>query len=178
MEAGFWFEPVTFESARLGDPLTREEMATIESIARTELGRAFAGLNLRFSDRGGARFRVRVVQDVRDERRQGAMSVAGSSRGVAGFGGTGVVNFSFMASGAVGYAPEDATRAELVAAIGRGVGRGAVHELTHQLLPRTPIHQSTDVRSYEYYSAARPEQYFGDMQWGPAWPLLVERVGR
>ena len=64
----------------------------------------------------------------------------------------------------------------MIDAIGRGVGRAAVHEFTHQLLPRVSIH-STNVRSYEYASAARPEQYFGDIQWDLALPLLQKRIG-
>ena len=64
----------------------------------------------------------------------------------------------------------------LIEAIGRGVGRAAVHEFTHQLLPRAAIH-SANIRSYEYTSAARPEQYFGDMQWDLALLLLQQRLG-
>ena len=67
--------------------------------------------------------------------------------------------------------------AALIAAIGRGLGRGAVHELTHQLLPKAPIHATRDPRSYEYRSAARPEQFFGDLRWDLARPLLQARFG-
>lgn len=65
----------------------------------------------------------------------------------------------------------------MIEAIGRGIGRAAVHEFTHQLLPTADVHDSTDVRSYEYASAARPEQYFGNMRWSLAWPLLHRRFG-
>ena len=75
-------------------------------------------------------------------------------------------------------APEQATRAAIVAAIGRGIGRTAVHEFTHQLLPQAPIHDSQDVRSYEYDSAARREQYFGEMHWALARPLLEARLAQ
>ena len=87
------------------------------------------------------------------------MGVAGQSRGIQGFGGSGAVSFDFLANGAMSYAPDDADRAALVAAIGRGVGRTAVHELTHQLLPTAPIHDSRDAQSYEFQSAARRAQY-------------------
>ena len=53
----------------------------------------------------------------------------------------------------------------------------AVHELTHQLLPQAPIHDRRDIRSYEYDSAARREQYFGEMRWDLARPLLMARLG-
>lgn len=59
-----------------------------------------------------------------------------------------------------------------------GIGRATVHEFVHQLLPTASIHDSTDVQSYEYASAARREQYFGEMHWDLAWPLLQERIGR
>ena len=75
------------------------------------------------------------------------------------------------------WAPDDADRAELVAAIGRGIGRTAVHEFTHQLLPTAPIHASRDDQSYEYQSAARRAQYYGPMRWDLAWPLLQQKIG-
>jgi hypothetical protein len=39
------------------------------------------------------------------------------------------------------------------------------------------IHHSTDIASYEFASAARREQYFGEMHWDLAWPLLQKRIG-
>ncbi len=176
VEAGFWFDPVTFESARLGGAITAEDRTTIESVARAELAHAFAGLPIRVSDRRDATYRLRVVQAVYDPRMRGRWGVAGASHAVPGLGGQGEVSFDFLAGGATARAPEDATRAEIVAAIGRGIGRTAVHEFTHQLLPQAPIHDSQDVRSYEYDSAARPEQYFGEMRWNLARPLLAARL--
>ncbi len=176
VEAGFWFELVTFESARLGGAITAEDRTTIETVARAELAHAFAGLPIRVSDRRDATYRLRVVQAVYDPRMRGRWGVAGASHAVPGLGGQGEVSFNFLAGGATARAPEDATRAEIVAAIGRGIGRTAVHEFTHQLLPQAPIHDSQDVRSYEYDSAARPEQYFGEMRWNLARPLLAARL--
>ena len=86
------------------------------------------------------------------------------------------MSFTFLASGAVGYAPSNADRASMIEAIGRGIGRSAVHEFTHQLLPTAPIHDSTDAQSYEYASAARSEQYYGELRWNLAWPLLQQRL--
>jgi len=105
------------------------------------------------------------------------VAIAGESRAIRGFGGVGAVSFFFLASGAVASAPDSADRAALVDAIGRGVGRAAVHEFVHQLLPLAPIHDSGDVQSYEYASASRREQYFGAMRWGPARPLLQRAYG-
>ena len=177
VEVGFWFERIVFDAPRLGGALTASDLDLIAVIAREELTRAFEGLRVTISDRRDASYRVRVVQQVRDARLRRVAHVAGESRAVAGFGGSGAVNFEMLASSAQAYAPPEAGRPALLAAIGRGVGRTAIHELTHQLLPQAPIHQSTDMASYEYASAARREQYYGDMRWSLAWPLLEQRLG-
>ena len=178
IEAGFWFEPVAFDSNRLGSPLTAAEIATIESVARAEMREAFRGLAISISGRRDARYTLAVVQEVRDLRFRRPVGVAGQSRGISGFGGSGSVSFDFLANGAMAWAPDDAGRGELVAAIGRGIGRTAVHEFTHQILPTAPIHASRDEESYEYQSAARRAQYFGAMRWDLAWPLLRQKLAR
>ena len=177
VEAGFWFDDVTFESSRLEGPLSAPEIRTIEAVAREELADAFRGLPIVFTDRRDARYTIRVEQQVLDPRFKRPVGVAGQSRGIVGFGGSGKVSFDFLANGAMSYAPDDADRATLVAAIGRGIGRTAVHEFTHQLLPTAPIHDSRDEESYEFRSAVRPAQYFGPMRWNLAWPLLRRRLG-
>jgi len=175
-EAGFWFEAVNYASPRLGSAITPGDLEAIEDVARSELARAFEGLHVTVSDRRDARYRVRVVQDLRDLRSRRIIRVAGESRAVSGFGGQGAVSFTFLASGAIAYAPDDAGRASMLEAIGRGIGRAAVHEFTHQFLPTAPIHDGTDIGSYEYESAARREQYFGELHWGLARPLLERRL--
>ena len=169
---------VPFSATELGGVLPASDLATIQRIARDEVQRAFAGLPVRFSNTRRGRYQVRVVQDVRDERFRREVRVAGQSRGMTGFGGQGSVSFSFMAGGAVVYSPAGAGRAEIVAAIGRGIGRAAVHEFAHQLLPHAPLHATTDRASYEFYSAARPQQFAGDMHWDLARPLLESRLAR
>jgi hypothetical protein len=175
--AGFWFESVSFHSDRIGGPLTPADLARIERVARNELAQAFHGLRITFSERRDARYRVQVVQELHDPRFARPRGGAGQSRAVDGFGGSGAVSFVFLASGAIRYAPSEAERQTIVEAIGRGIGRTAVHEFTHQLLPAAPIHDSTNVRSYEYASAARREHYDGEMEWDLARPLLEKRVG-
>ena len=177
VDLGLWFETVTFESNRLGTPLTPGELATIDSVARQELRHAFNGLPITISDRRDARYTLRVAQEVLDLRFRRAVGVAGQSRGITGVGGSGSVSFDFLANGAMAWAPEEAGRAELVAAIGRGIGRTAVHEFTHQMLPTAPIHDSRDDESYEFASAARRAQYVGPMRWNLAWPLLARQLG-
>jgi hypothetical protein len=176
VDAGLWFEEVAFDSARLGGPLTATEIAAIEAVARAELREAFRGLPISVSDRRDARYTLRVVQEVRDLRFRRPVGVAGASRGITGFGGSGSVSFDFLANGAMAWAPDGASRSDLVAAIGRGIGRTAVHEFTHQILPTAPIHASRDDESYEFQSAARRAQYFGPMRWDLAWPLLQRRL--
>jgi len=175
---GFWFEPVSFASPALGGAVTPEDLTRIEQVARAEIAAAFTNLHVTVTDRREARYRIRVVQDVLDERhRFRKMSVAGESRGSRQYGGAGTVNFSYFAGGALVFAPAGTTRPALIEAIGRGVGRGAVHEFTHLLLPDAPVH-SRNRTSYEYYAASRPEQYFGPMGWDLAAPLLAARFGR
>jgi hypothetical protein len=176
-EAGFWFDAVEFASPRLGGPLTHTDLDTVARVARQELMAAFAGLRVTVSDRPGARYRVRVVQQLYDLRFRRQVAVAGESRAMAGVGGAGAVSFDFLANGALASAAEGVERTAMVEAIGRGVGRAAVHEFVHQLLPSAPIHDSQDVASYEYYSAARREQYFGEMRWGIARPILARTYG-
>jgi hypothetical protein len=176
VEVGFWFEPVRFESPRLGGSITAEDLALIEHLARRELTHAFSGLRVTFSGRRDARYRLNVVQELQDPRFSRPIGGAGQSRALGGFGGWGSVSFYFLANGAIAYAPPGANRGEIVAAIGRGIGRTAAHELTHQLLPTAPIHASTNVRSYEYATAARREHYYGDMEWDAALPLLEKRI--
>lgn len=177
IEAGFWFEDVSFESARLGGSLTAAEITRVHDTALAELTTAFRGLRIRFTPNRHARYHVRVVQAILHQRMAWSVNVAGQSRGMSGFGGGGVVNFTLLANGAVVYAPDDLDRPGIVEAIGRGVGRSAVHEFAHQLLPRAPIHQSRNRASYEFYAASRPEQYFGEVGWDLAGPLLRARFG-
>ena len=177
IDLGLWFEPVAFDSTRLGAPLTSSEIATVETVARQEIRDAFRGLPITLSTRRDARYTLNVVQEVRDLRFRRPVGVAGQSRGITGVGGSGSVSFDFLANGAMAWASDDADRAELVAAIGRGIGRTAVHEFTHQILPTAPIHDSRDQESYEFASAARRAQYVGAMRWNLAWPLLTRKLG-
>jgi hypothetical protein len=175
-EAGVWFEPVHFRSAELDGPLTATDLTRIEAVARAEAARAFAGLRLRITDRRDAPYMVRVVESVRDPRFRSQVEVAGASWGFRFARGQGVVNFVFLASGALANAPPGSDRSARLEGIGRAIGRSVVHELVHQFFPSDPIH-SEDVESYEFHSASRPAQYQGEMRWSRAWPLLQARFG-
>src|SRR5690606_20546954 len=116
------------------------------------------------SDDPGAFFRVRVMPapPERDRRR---MRLSGESRPLGPFGGQGVVYFQTVAGLAVTHAPPRAARAALVEGIGRGIGRAAVHEFAHQMLPGVDLHDVTDVDSYEFRSSNRASQYYGTLHW-------------
>ncbi|HEX4912345.1 MAG TPA: hypothetical protein VFV51_00235 [Vicinamibacterales bacterium] len=172
---GFWFEDVTFESPVLGGRLTADDLQAIQRVARGEIAVAFRDLNVVLNDSPQSRFRVRVTQTVTESRMRRHAVVAGESRGVPWVGGFGSVNFTYYASGAIVFAPPRISRSDLVAAIGRGLGRGAVHEFAHQMLANVNLHDGRDRGSYEYYAASREQQYYGPMHWDLAAPLLQRK---
>jgi len=176
VHAGFWVDDAVYDSQRLGISLTREEIDRVAAVARGEIALAFRGLNIAFSDSRNPSYRVRVVEELRDLRFKWQMSVPAQSRAVSGMGGQGAVSLSWMASAAAGFVPQGAGRTALLDAIGTGVGRAAVHEFAHILLPRAPIHDSIDRGSYEYDTASRREQFAGDMHWDLAWRFLQKRL--
>lgn len=177
VELGFWLEPLSFDSPRIGAPISPAEYEVIEKVARAEIAAAFEDFDVTVTANRQARYRVIVVPHLRDNRllrRSG--TYAGESRAVAGFGGSGAVSFEFVANGAMVFAPDDASRAGIVESIGRGVGRVAIHEFLHQLLPKFAVHDSKDRESYEGNSPALIEGYFGDLHWDIAAPELQRRL--
>ena len=144
----------------------------IAALARVEVVRAFEGLPVVISDRRDATYQVRVLEGLTNPMFNSDIEIAGQSRAVSGFGGQGAVSFRLIAGHAIGYAPPGADRATIIAAIGRGIGRSVVHELTHQFLPTAQIHGS-DRLSYEFGSASRPEQYYDELHWDIALPMLT-----
>jgi hypothetical protein len=65
----------------------------------------------------------------------------------------------------------------MVRGIGRGIGRAAAHELGHAILGPLLVH-TDDESSYEFDSWDRAGQYYGELRWRTAWPLLERRFGR
>jgi len=176
VELGFWIEPVTFASPRIGDPITREEFQMIDRIARAEITKAFEDFDVTVTANRDARYKVAVTPQLKDWRLLRSGTYAGESRAIAGFGGSGAVNFEYIANGATVFAPDDATREQVLAALGRGIGRVAIHEFLHQLLPKGATHDGADRESYEGNSPALIEGYFGDLHWGIARPWLDARL--
>jgi len=179
---GFWFEGFPFvvsesTTAILGGPLTASESDAIRRLARDELTRAFAGLNLTFTDGPRAFWTVRVRQSF--ERRRGQrLPLAGETFAMGPLGGRSAVNFTEVTMAAIAHAPPGATRQVLVDGIGRGIGRTAAHELAHAILGvHGPMDNQTEASSYEYFTHNRPSQFYGELHWARAWPVLVERVG-
>jgi hypothetical protein len=181
VEVGFWYEefPFTFSApvtAALGGPLTAPEIDAIMHISRDELTRAFSGLKVTFTDSREVPWTVGVQLAL--ERRKGQrLPNAGETFAMGPLGARSRVDFTEVLMAAIAHAPAGTTRQQLVAGIGRGVGRVAVHELAHGILGAGAMDNQTDDHSYEYFTHNRPSQYYGELHWARAWPVLVERVG-
>jgi hypothetical protein len=181
-DIGFWFDPISADTLstlpeRIGGGPTAAEMTTIESVAVQEISHAFRDFKVGLSGRRDATYRVRVVDSLRHPIFTRMPAPSAESRSIPGLGGQGAVNFRLIAHSAIMFAPPDTDRRAMVEAIGRGIGRAAVHEFAHQFLGSAPIHDSKDIKSYEYRTAGRAEQYYGDMRWDVARPLLEKRIG-
>jgi hypothetical protein len=181
-DIGFWFDPISADTLatlpeRLGGELTAAEMKTIESVAVQEISYAFRDFKVGLSERRDATYRVRVVDSLRYPIAPRMPAPSAESRSIPGLGGQGAVNFRLIAHSAIMFAPPELNRQAMVEGIGRGIGRAAVHEFAHQFLGSAPIHESKDIKSYEYRSADRVEQYYGEVRWDIARPLLEKRIG-
>lgn len=177
--AGFWFGddvgPLPPDvTARLNGPLTRGEMDQIAALAREEIHAAFAGLRITFISSSNAFWRVRVSRDLPY---RGEMARTGESLPLGPLGGLGEVDFSLVVRKAIEFAPADASRAAIVDAVGRGVGRVAVHEFFHQIAGPSGQHNNADPDSYESGSSDRASQYYGRLHWTTGWPLIQKRLG-
>lgn len=175
--ARFSFEGITPDSVvvvseRLRAPLTSADLRAIESAARQELQVAFAHTRLQFTEAGQPAYRIRVVPQ------QDAPSrpVAGESRAFGGIRGNGVVNFNVVALSALAYSNAESDPESLVHAIGRGIGRTAVHEFAHQILGPAGMDGNDDPFSYEH-ADLRPEHFHAPLHWGPAAAHLQKRIG-
>jgi hypothetical protein len=179
-EAGFWYESDAFvlspsTTSRLGAPIDATERARIELVSRSEIERAFKGLRIALTSKADVFWRVSVVQSI-PVRTKLQGPAAGESLPMGVLGGVGSVGFDLVAVKAIDYGSPDASRAALIDGIGRGVGRVAVHEFAHQILGLAFAHNDDDPNSYEF---GRPDrsQYYGELHWTTAWPLLQERLG-
>ncbi len=189
IDAGFWYDDGSIalsgdDAAKIGGPLTAQEMATIRQMSRAEVERALADLRINVTENQNAFWRVSVVGTA-----PGNASIphypfasAGESHVFGPLGSWGSVGFLILAHNAIEYAPLSASRQEIVAGIGRGIGRAAVHEFAHMALGSagniTNIDNRTDNTSYEYGNADRPSQYYGELRWTTAWPILEQKFGR
>jgi hypothetical protein len=179
VEAGFWFDRVTFDLPvddveRIGGRIQPDEQSQIEAVARAELEAAYAGLQIRFTRQPSGFYRVSVVQDIPGR----ALPVAGASRRVPFGGGVGSVSFRTLGSQAVANAPREATRPQILEAMGKGIGRTAAHEFAHQILVRVNLHDTKDPDCYENGISDRPSQFYGTLHWAFARPLLAETLGQ
>lgn len=176
--ARFWFEGLTPASVavvsdRLSAPLTQDDLRTIESLARRELDIAFENTRLHFTGSGPSVYQVSVVPQPANGRR---FPAAGESLSFGGTRGAGSVNFNTVALSAVAYATETSDHETIVHAIGRGVGRTAVHEFAHQILGPAAMDGTADPLTYEH-GDLRAEHFFSQLHWGPAAARLQQRIG-
>jgi hypothetical protein len=187
IDAGFWWDDAPFilstdDAAKIGGALTAPELATIKRRSRLEVERAFSGLRIDITDDRDAFWRVTVVgTPAGSPTFRYPFAAAGESHVFGPLGSWGSVGFLILAHNAIEYAPRGASRDEVVTGIGRGIGRAAVHEFAHQTLGLNNlsyIDNRTDTTSYEYGNADRPSQYYGELRWTTAWPVLQQRFGR
>jgi hypothetical protein len=157
-------------------PLNDEEIASVQRTSRREIEQAFAGLRINVTTDRAAFWRVRVVASLPARRNQ-ALPKAGESIALGMLGGTGAVGFDIVSLNAIRYAPPDANRSAILDAMGRGIGRVAVHEFVHQMFGADDLHDSADHDSYEYASPDRPSQYYGSLHWTTAWSRLQAKFG-
>ena len=164
---------------KLGGPLTVADIAAIKGISQAEIERAFAGLPIQITD-GRGFWRIRVVPTVipRTFTGRALTNAAGASYGFGPLGGGGFVNFNTLARNAARYAPPGASRQDIVEGIARGIGRAAVHEFAHMMVAGVPIDSRADINAYEYASADRASQYYGELRWTTALPLIQRSIGR
>lgn len=181
---GFWFDVESTElsaatTADLGGPITPEELARVEAIAREELVRAFSGLRIVVTDNRQAfwRLQVRHLLDVDESSPyKGWPAGVAQARMLGPLGGHADISFYGLAQYAVTLAPRGASRDEKIAGTGRGIARAAAHEFGHFIASGT-AHDKNDVNSYEYPHADRASQYYGELHWTTAWPELQARLG-
>jgi hypothetical protein len=157
----------------LGGPLTPADCAVIERIARAEVAAAFAGLRVDVSADASAFWTVHVRAFVPSRTRM--LGAAGASLAFGPLGGRGMVGLMPLAGHALRHAPPQASRDEIIAAIGRGVGRSVVHEFAHQIAGGAI--DGSDPSTYEYGSVDRAAQYYGVLRWGPVGARVRERLG-
>lgn len=177
--AGFYFAAGPFTlpaeaTSALGGPLTDDDMTSIRRTSRLELARAFAGLRITVTDDRRAFYRVEVVPSLRP---RGPLPNSGESLALGFLGGAGAVGFDIVALKAVQYAPKAASRQMMIEGMGRGLGRVAAHEFAHQIVGAVPMHNAADETSYEHPSPDRAAQYYGDLHWTTALPLLEQKIG-
>ena len=184
VEVGLWFDlapqnlPPYVVDVIAGQP-TPTELAAIERLARVEVERAFEGLRLSFTDRRDAFWKIEVLNDLvvnTESPYAGRPSGIAESFAAGPLGGRATVSFSRAAQLAASLAPHAASRPVVLDGIARGIARAAVHELAH-LVTGLNIHDRADPDSYEYPFADRQAQFYGELHWGSAWPLLVAQLG-
>src|SRR5258706_14259036 len=127
IDAGFWYDDGSFalsvdDAAKLGGPLTAEEVASIRQLSRTEVERALADLRINVTERQNAFWRLSAVGRMPGNPTvKFPFAAAGESHVFGPLGSWGSVGFLVLAHNAIEYAPPSASRQDIVAGIGRGI---------------------------------------------------------
>jgi hypothetical protein len=188
--AGFWYEDFPFtlpdaHTVRLGGSLTAADVDSIKRLSRLELEQAFSQSRIVITDRRDAFWRIRVLETLNPPGPTSGIGTgrlriprSGEAYALGPLGGAGSVSFVVAALGAIHYAPPGASREDMIRGIGRGIGRAAAHELGHAALGGRLVHNEDDESSYEFSSQERVEQYYGELRWTTARPLLDQKFGK
>ena len=103
------------DAAKIGGPLTAQEMATIRQFSRAEVERALADLRINVTDKRNAFWRVSVVGTTRGNPTfKYPFAAAGESHVFGPLGSWGSVGFLVLAHNAIEYAPPSASRHDIV----------------------------------------------------------------
>ena len=130
-------------------PLNSEEITEVKGIALETMRRAYSGFAVKVNEGGGGYY---VIQ-VRD---QTYCDCCGET---PIFSKISSVHYGSMTARADRYGGGRDRRA-MVAAIGRGIGNTAAHELLHQITSDN-FHNEADRLSYDFWSCDREEQFYG-----------------
>jgi hypothetical protein len=150
--------------------LTGDEVARIKARSFETLRRAFAGFDVDFDERAD---RDRIIRLDRNLMRVGATPI-GSKESVVSLDGVHLTLLSVTRCRDIASC-ETYSRAELVDALGRGIGATAAHELGHQAGFRFSRDSRCDA-CYDGASARSREHFFGEKHWSDAARAAMSRV--
>jgi hypothetical protein len=150
--------------------MTDGETATIKQVALETLREAFNGFQVEFSEGNAGERAIRLDRNLM---RTGATQIGAN---VSSVSLDGVYLTLLTVAGCKDLAScPGKTRAEMVTALGRGIGATAAHELGHQ----AGFGFGIDARCDDCYDAGSAKSYahfFGTKRWSPRAQAIMNRV--